>query len=169
MKLSIRVNAADRTRVLSVNTNVGGLPPNDEADGGSRPQPRLPFSPLLLQNTPSPLPTPALLSTQRGGQLIPPEHLTGVLNSVICFIEQETDVCRILGLSGLKMFSAGWPPLQKLDLRRRREEEEGAKEVARCQTSCLPSPRPLPVQPLHLSFPHCLSYPSAPPMKMPPE
>ena len=65
MKLSIRVNAADRTRVLSVNTNVGGLPPNDEADGGSRPQPRLPFSPLLLQNTPSPLPTPALLSTQR--------------------------------------------------------------------------------------------------------
>ena len=84
-KLSIRVNAADSTRVVSVNTNVGGLRQMTRPMVGHVPSHASLFHPFLLQNTPlSPADTDTAVNTARIELVRPPY---GGAESVICVIE----------------------------------------------------------------------------------
>ena len=114
---------------------------------GHVPSPASLFPSSLLQNSPHLPSTNTAVNTVRIQVVnLSPEHLMGVRSQYKVpsrYVYAASRDCRCFGQVGGLLS-------QKLGLRRRQEEE--AKEVGRCQTSCLSSPRPLPVQPLHLDF-----------------
>ena len=115
---------------------------------GHVPSPASLFPSSLLQNSPHLPSTNTAVNTVRIQVVnLSPEHLMGMRSQYKVpsrYVYAASRDCRCFGQVGGLLS-------QKLGLRRRQEEE--AKEVGRCQTSCLSSPRPLPVQPLHLHLP----------------
>ena len=131
---------------------------NDEADGGSRPRPRLLFSSSQLQK-------PQLLPSTKTAVNMRRTHWPAAVNSLLScclFLRVSVIECLERSCSNVRVegpvfqafidsrcFGAGWPPLPEARPRwvaRKRERRPAAKLLARR------SPRPRAVHHRHLYF-----------------